>query len=163
MWGGSQWQPRRAPAAKKVELKPWCSLSVTWGHLFRGSFQRFKRWRGCISYCVLVKTWVACKLYMLKVLFSLLKTDYLYLQFHWLAEKSAVSLVCHEKFENLKCFQMVLGGMICFCSARDRSSDRFYTTSTLLGLGLVLVSDITISRGFQKQGKLVLVIIIFHL
>lgn len=163
MWGGSQWQPRRALAAKKVELKPWCSLSVARGHLFSGSFQRFKRWRGCISYCMLVKTWVTCELHMLKVLFSLLKTVYLYLQFHWLAEKSAVSLARLEKFENLKCFQMVLGGIIVFCSARDRSSDCFYKASTLLGLGLVLVSDITISRAFPKQGKVVLLIIISDL
>lgn len=99
---------------------------------------------------------------MLKVLFSLLKTDYLYLQFHWPAEKSAVSLARLEKFENLKCFQMVLGGIIVFC-AQDSSSDCFYTTSALLGLGLVLVSDITISRAFPKQGQLVLLIIIFDL
>lgn len=64
---------------------------------------------------MLVKMWVACELHMLKVLFSLLKTDYLYLQFHWLAEKSAVSLARLENFENLKCFKMVLGGIIVFC------------------------------------------------
>lgn len=158
MWGASQWQPRRALAAKKVELKLWCRLSVARGHSFSGSFQHFKRWRGCISYCGLAKTWVACILYMLKVPFSILKTDYLYLQFHWLAEKSAVLLARLEKYENVKCFQMVLSGIICFCSARDRSSDCFHTTSTLLGLGLVLVSDITIFTGFQKQGHPVLVI-----
>lgn len=68
-------------------------------HLLSSSFQHFQRWRGCFSYCVFVKTWVASKLYMLKVWFSLLKTDYLYLQFHWRAEKSAVSLARLEKFE----------------------------------------------------------------
>lgn len=78
---------------------------------------------------MLVKTWAACKLYMLKVLFSSLRTDYLYLRFHWLAAKSAVQSSLHA----LESFQTVRRGIIRVRGTRDSSSDHFQMTLTLLG------------------------------